>query len=89
MDQNSDRKWQDLCQAAATEQDPKKLMLLVAEIIKTLDRNRRAGPPALTREDCDGSSFSNLYAVGRPKDQTCESGLSPQLRPRGFLIRRV
>jgi hypothetical protein len=66
MDQSSDKKWQDLCQAAATEQDPKKLMLLVAEIINTLDRNRRAGPPAVTTEDCSRSSFPNVYAVGRP-----------------------
>jgi hypothetical protein len=45
MDQGRDKNWQDLCQAAATEQDPKKLMMFVAQIIKTLDdRKRRAGP---------------------------------------------
>jgi len=76
MDRSSDKEWQDLCQAAANEQDPKKLMLLVAEIIKTLDRNRRAGPPTVNREHCNGSSCPSVYAVGRPKDPTCESGLS-------------
>jgi hypothetical protein len=77
MDQGSDKNWQELCQAAATEQDPKKLMMFVAEIIKTLDdRKRRAGPSVVNRKDGDGSPFPNVYAVGQSKDQTCESGLS-------------
>jgi hypothetical protein len=70
------RNWQDLCQAAA-EQDQKKLMMLVAEIIETLDdRNRRPEPPVVNRQDRDGSPFPNVYPVARAKDQTCESGLS-------------
>jgi hypothetical protein len=40
MDQGRDKNWQDLCQAAATEQDPNKLMALVVEIIKTLQESR-------------------------------------------------
>lgn len=77
MDQGSDKNWQDLCQAAATEQDPKKLMILVAEIIETLDdRNKRPEPPVVNREDREGSPFSNVYPAGRPKAQTCESDLS-------------
>jgi hypothetical protein len=76
MDQGSDKNWQDLCQAAATEQDPKKLMMLVTQIIKALDdRNRRAGPPVVNRTDCDGGSIPQVYEVGH-KDQSCESGLS-------------
>ena len=77
MDQGSDKNWQDLCQAAATEQDPKKLMMLVAEIIETLDdRNRRSKSPVVKRQDGDGSPFRNVYPVGWSKEQTCESGLS-------------
>ena len=77
MDQGRDENWRDLCQAAATEQDPNTLMMLVAEIIKTLDdRNRKAGPPVVNNKDCVGSSIPNLYAVGPRKGQTCESDLS-------------
>jgi hypothetical protein len=77
MDQGSDKNWQDLCQAAATEQDPKKLMMLVAEIIEKLDdRNRRSKFPDVKRQDLDGSPLPNVCPVGGPKDQTCESGLS-------------
>ena len=43
MDQDRNKNWQDLYQAAATEQDPKKLMALLAEIVQTLeDRDRKA-----------------------------------------------
>jgi hypothetical protein len=77
MDPVSDKNWQDLCQAAATEQDPKKLMMLVGEIIKTLDdRNKRTAPPVVNRKDCDGSFFPNVSVVRQPKEQTCESGSS-------------
>jgi hypothetical protein len=76
-DQGGDKNWLDLCQAAATERDPNKLMMLVAEIIKTLDhRNSRVGPPAENKKDCGGRSFPTLYAVGQPKEQICESDLS-------------
>ena len=76
MDQGSDKNWQDLCQAAATEQDPKKLMMLVSEIIKTLDdRDRKARPAVVSSEGCEESSIPNVYEVGC-KDQTCESGFS-------------
>jgi hypothetical protein len=73
MDQGRDKNWRDLCQAAATEQDPNKLMELVAEIIKTLDaRNRKAGSAA----DCSGASLASLYAIGQTKDQLCKKGLT-------------
>jgi hypothetical protein len=36
---------------ATTEQDPKKLMSLLAEIIKALDRKRMAAPPVVSRKD--------------------------------------
>lgn len=77
MDQGGDKNWQDLCQAAATEQDPKKLMMLVADIIKALDdRNRRREPLIANIQDRFGGPFPNIDPVGRVKDQTCESGLS-------------
>jgi hypothetical protein len=77
MDQGSDKNLRDLCQAAATEQDPKKLMTVVAEIIETLDnRNRRREPLTANMQDRDEAPFPNNDPVGRAKDQTCESGLS-------------
>jgi hypothetical protein len=51
LDQGNDKNWQDLCQVATTEQDPKKLMSLLAEIIKALDRKRMAAPPVVSRKD--------------------------------------
>ena len=37
MDQDRGKDWRELCQAAATELDPKKLMALIAEISRALD----------------------------------------------------
>jgi hypothetical protein len=49
--------WQDLCAQAATEQDPKKLMVLISEINRLLKEKERrlakggdeckSGPPGL------------------------------------------
>ena len=73
MDQGSDKNWRDLCQAAATEQDPDKLMALVAEIIKALDaRNRKAGSEPLI----GAASLASLDTVGKTKDQSCKKGLT-------------
>jgi hypothetical protein len=45
------KKWLDLCQSASTEQDPKKLMALVSEIVKALqDRDRKTGPVAVNMQ---------------------------------------
>lgn len=38
MDRDRDKDWRELCKAAATELDPNKLMTLVAEINKALDK---------------------------------------------------
>jgi hypothetical protein len=35
-------RWQELCREAATEQDPKRLMQLTAEIIRLLDEKGAA-----------------------------------------------
>ena len=47
MHQDRDKDWQDLYQAAATEQDPKKLMALVSEIIKALEERERKPSPSV------------------------------------------
>jgi hypothetical protein len=74
MDQGSDKNWQDLCQAAATEQDPKKLMMLVAEIIETLDdRNRRPESPVVNRQDRDGRTWLNGLSL-----PSCQDGAWPE-----------
>ena len=73
MDQ--DQNWQDLCQAAATERDPKKLMALIAELIKALDsRDRKAGLAGGSLNDCCTSQASVTFE--HRSDTTCESGLS-------------
>jgi hypothetical protein len=41
MNQDRDDKWRELCRAAAIEQDSRKLMELVAKIIKELDKRDR------------------------------------------------
>jgi hypothetical protein len=77
MEQNRDKNWQDLCQAAATEQNPRKLMALVAEILKTLDdRDRKAGSPARNKERLWGSPLPTRCAGVHRRGTTCGSGLS-------------
>ena len=50
MDQDRGKDWRELCQAAATELDPKKLMALIAEITRALDERDRGGTlPVKTR----------------------------------------
>ena len=76
MEHGSDKNLQDLYQAAATEQDPKRLMSLIAEIIKVLDdRNLESGFPILKRSECAGGSFTNL-PIRYVENETCESGIS-------------
>ena len=44
MNQTRVKDWRDLCQAAASEQDPNKLIALVTEIIKALEnRDKKPG----------------------------------------------
>jgi hypothetical protein len=62
MDQGRDKKWRDLCQAAATEPDSNKLAALMSELIKALDE--RDGKPRLTVNNRkDGSVFPSLNAA--------------------------
>jgi hypothetical protein len=58
MDRDLDKNWQDLCQAAAAEQDPKKLMALIAEIVRALeDRDRKAPSFRRNMRDCGGNTL--------------------------------
>jgi hypothetical protein len=44
MDQDRVKDWRELCEAAANEPDPKKLMALIAEITRALDECDDAEP---------------------------------------------
>lgn len=58
MDQDRDKNWQDLYRAAATEQDPKRLMALLSEIIKALeDRDRKAESVRRSMKNCGGNTL--------------------------------
>ena len=77
MNQGQAKDWRDLCQAAASEQDPNKLMALVAEIIKALDnRDKKVGSATENTKDCSGSSLPNRRAVEHRGDTTCGSAIS-------------
>lgn len=77
MNQGQVKDWRDLCQAAAIEQDPHKLMTLVAELVKALDsRHKKAEAAAESSNDCGQSSLPRRCAVEDRSDTTCESAIS-------------
>jgi len=51
MNQDRDDKWRELCRAAAIEQDSRKLMELVAKIIKELDMRDRRVKSSVVNKD--------------------------------------
>jgi hypothetical protein len=57
MNQDRDNKWRQLCQAAAAEQDSKRLMELVAELNKELDNRDRKPKFALVNRHREEGSF--------------------------------
>ena len=61
MHQDQTKDWRELCEAAANEQDPKKLMVLVAEITRVLDE-RDGGRNATPRNE--NNSEAKLSALG-------------------------
>jgi hypothetical protein len=64
MDQGQEAGWRQLCQAAAIEQDPDKLLALVAEINKALgELHSKPERGTNNNKDCGGSSFPTLYAA--------------------------
>jgi hypothetical protein len=75
MNQDQVKDWRDLCEAAASEQDPNKLMALVAQIITAVDdRNRRVGSAAgKTKNDHESSLPRPVEHSG---DSTCASVIS-------------
>ena len=63
-DQRREKNWRELCQAAAVEQDPNKLMTLVAELNRVLDElHRKPRSGAVDPKDCGGVSLPALYAT--------------------------
>ena len=66
IDQGLEKDWQDLCQAVAAEQDPKKLMALVARLVKALDeRDRKTQSAPENAKDCGEVPLSSLSEVGQ------------------------
>ena len=65
MDQDTTRDWQELCEAASKEPDPKKLMSLISEMVKMLDdRRRKTARVAGARNFEDSSSAANTLSGG-------------------------
>jgi hypothetical protein len=65
MDQPT-KGWQELCEAASKELDPKKLISLITEMVKMLDdRHRKSARPS-----------ASLHSVGRPPGLASENGVS-------------
>jgi len=61
MDQNRNESWQDLCKAAANELDPKKLMDLITELNRALDK--RDGQRAASADPIDDGALSAESAI--------------------------
>jgi hypothetical protein len=61
MDQNRNENWQDLCKAAANELDPKKLMDLITELNRALDK--RDGQRTASAGPIDDGALSTESAV--------------------------
>ena len=67
MDQDPTRDWQELCEAASKEPDPKKLMSLLTEMVKMIDDRRRKGARVLNARNArhfEGRSSASLHSVG-------------------------
>lgn len=62
-DQGPKKDWRELCQAAATEEDPDKLMELIDEIDKALgELYRRPEFTVENKKNPGGNSSPTLYA---------------------------
>ena len=66
MDQDPTRDWQELCEAASKEPNPKKLMSLLTEIVKMADERRRKSTRVLNAQDFEARSSASLHSVGTP-----------------------
>ena len=75
MDQPT-RDWQELCEAASKEPDPKKLMSLIAEIITMLNDRRRKSARVPNAQNFEGGSCASLHSAEMSQDPACESSVS-------------
>ena len=76
MDQDP-ANWRELCEAAATEQDPNKLMALVAQINRALDA-LGGKPDSACREEersVTEALFKRSTRRSSADDQTCQNDL--------------
>jgi len=67
MDQDPTKDWQELCEAASKEPDPKKLMSLITEIVKMLDDRRRKTARVAGVQNFEEISSAGQHSVGSPK----------------------
>lgn len=58
MDEDRVKNWQELCTAAASELDPKKLMALIAEITRALDERDERRNIATENKEMTSRVFS-------------------------------
>jgi DNA-directed RNA polymerase specialized sigma subunit len=57
-------RWQELCHQAATEQDPKRLMELTAEIIRLLDEKEKRLLAKRKQDDLNNSEPTESCCLG-------------------------
>lgn len=69
MDRDRSKDWQELCKAAANEQDPEKLMDLIFQLNQALEerqkneRKRRTDDGNATDKNCRASSLRTVYSA--------------------------
>ena len=68
--------WQELCEAASKEPDPRKLMTLLTEMVKMFDDGRRKTARVPNAQNFEGGSSASLHSVGRPQGLASENGVS-------------
>jgi hypothetical protein len=78
MDKRREQNWRELCEAAAAEQDPNKLMALVAELNKVLDELHRDYESAA--ENKAEVLFQPSTRSNGAEDETYKNGLSHRLQ---------
>jgi hypothetical protein len=77
MDQNRDDKWRKLCETAAIEQDSKRLIELVTEIIKELDERDRRRKSGVVKKGCNESCFGMGFVREVTKHAKAAYGFDP------------
>lgn len=67
MDQDPTRYWQELCETASKESDPKKLTSLIAEIVKMLDDRRGKSERVASAQNLEEVPLEASTLSGGPK----------------------